>query len=63
MVGSVCPDPVACSSQAAAVAEEDGIECEVIDLRTLLPWDRETVGGHMWLETTEYWKQLQVYQT
>lgn len=25
--------------------EEDCIECEIIDLRTLLPWDRGTVGG------------------
>ena len=24
-------------------AEEVGISCEVIDLRTILPWDRETV--------------------
>ena len=31
-------------AQAEAVAQEDGIECEVIDLRTLLPWDRDTVG-------------------
>ena len=30
--------------QAEAVQQEDGISCEVIDLRTLLPWDRETVG-------------------
>jgi pyruvate/2-oxoglutarate/acetoin dehydrogenase E1 component len=30
--------------QAAVVAEEDGIDCEVIDLRTLLPWDRDAVG-------------------
>ncbi|CAL8464309.1 g3844 [Coccomyxa elongata] len=28
---------------AAMVREVDGIECEVIDLRTLLPWDRDTV--------------------
>lgn len=27
------------------VQEEDGIECEIIDLRTLLPWDRDTVGA------------------
>ena len=30
--------------QAEAVQQEDGISCEVIDLRTLLPWDREAVG-------------------
>ncbi len=30
--------------QAEAVQEEDSISCEVIDLRTLLPWDRATVG-------------------
>ncbi|BFM10549.1 transketolase C-terminal domain-containing protein [Simiduia litorea] len=29
---------------AAAMAEADGISCEVIDLRTLLPWDVETVA-------------------
>ena len=33
-------------TQAAMVQEEDGIECEIIDLRTLLPWDREAVGAH-----------------
>ncbi len=26
------------------VQGEDGIECEIIDLRTLLPWDRDTIG-------------------
>ncbi|MDU0111723.1 transketolase C-terminal domain-containing protein [Psychrosphaera aquimarina] len=29
--------------KAAAMAEEDGISCEIIDLRTVLPWDKETV--------------------
>ena len=29
--------------KAAAMAEEDGISCEIIDLRTILPWDKETV--------------------
>jgi 2-oxoisovalerate dehydrogenase E1 component beta subunit len=29
--------------KAAEMAEKDGISCEVIDLRTILPWDVETV--------------------
>jgi 2-oxoisovalerate dehydrogenase E1 component beta subunit len=29
--------------RAAKMALEDGIQCEVIDLRTLLPWDLETI--------------------
>lgn len=29
---------------AAAMAEAEGISCEVIDLRTLLPWDVDTVA-------------------
>jgi len=28
---------------ATQMAEEAGISCEVIDLRTILPWDKETV--------------------
>jgi len=31
------------SRQAAAMAGEEGISVEVIDLRTVAPWDRETV--------------------
>ncbi|KAM2356499.1 hypothetical protein ACFX1X_005590 [Malus domestica] len=29
--------------QACKEAEKDGISCELIDLRTLLPWDKDTV--------------------
>lgn len=28
---------------AAKLAEEKGISCEIIDLRTIMPWDEETV--------------------
>ncbi|MFT2111000.1 alpha-ketoacid dehydrogenase subunit beta [Marinomonas sp. 2405UD68-3] len=28
---------------AADMAEKDGISCEIVDLRSLLPWDRDTV--------------------
>ena len=28
---------------AAAMAEKDGISCEIVDLRTILPWDEKTV--------------------
>ena len=31
-------------NKAAELAADQGISCEVIDLRTLLPWDRETVA-------------------
>jgi 2-oxoisovalerate dehydrogenase E1 component beta subunit len=31
--------------QAAAMAREDGISCEVVDLRSILPWDAETVAN------------------
>jgi len=31
-------------SKAAELAEEQGIACEVIDLRSLLPWDVDTVA-------------------
>lgn len=30
--------------QAAQLAEKDGISCELIDLRSLLPWDRDTLA-------------------
>ncbi|MHA7880506.1 MAG: alpha-ketoacid dehydrogenase subunit beta [Saccharospirillum sp.] len=30
-------------AEAAVIAEKDGIDCEVIDLRTILPWDVDTV--------------------
>jgi pyruvate/2-oxoglutarate/acetoin dehydrogenase E1 component len=29
--------------QAADLAAKEGVECEIIDLRTLLPWDFKTV--------------------
>lgn len=32
-------------TQAVELAEKEGISCEVIDLRTILPWDVETVAG------------------
>jgi acetoin:2,6-dichlorophenolindophenol oxidoreductase subunit beta len=31
------------SSKAATTLAEEGIDCEVIDLRTIWPWDRDTV--------------------
>ncbi|QHJ10319.1 2-oxoisovalerate dehydrogenase subunit beta [Paraglaciecola mesophila] len=30
--------------KAAEMAEKDGISCEIIDLRSILPWDAETVS-------------------
>lgn len=30
--------------KAAALAKEKGVSCEIIDLRTILPWDAETVA-------------------
>lgn len=30
--------------KAAALAEKDGISCEIIDLRSILPWDSKTVA-------------------
>ena len=35
--------PILVAEQAAALAAEQGISCEVIDLRTLIPMDEETV--------------------
>lgn len=29
--------------QAAGLAEKEGISCEIIDLRSILPWDRDTL--------------------
>ncbi|ABC30425.1 2-oxoglutarate dehydrogenase complex, dehydrogenase (E1) component, eukaryotic type, beta subunit [Hahella chejuensis KCTC 2396] len=31
--------------KAAEMAEKDGISCEIIDLRTILPWDVDTVAN------------------
>ena len=30
--------------KAAQMASNDGISCEVVDLRTILPWDIETIS-------------------
>jgi 2-oxoisovalerate dehydrogenase E1 component beta subunit len=30
--------------KAAEMAEKDGISCEIVDLRSILPWDRDTVA-------------------
>jgi 2-oxoisovalerate dehydrogenase E1 component beta subunit len=32
------------AEKAAEMAANDGISCEVIDLRTILPWDVETIA-------------------
>lgn len=29
--------------QAIEMAEKEGVSCELIDLQTILPWDRETI--------------------
>ena len=42
---------------AAGMLAEEGVECEVIDLRTLKPWDRETV-----LESVERTSRLVLVQ-
>ncbi|KAK9125147.1 hypothetical protein Scep_013993 [Stephania cephalantha] len=34
---------LAVMEQACVEAEKDGISCELIDLKTLIPWDKETV--------------------
>jgi 2-oxoisovalerate dehydrogenase E1 component beta subunit len=31
------------AAEAVAALEKDGVSCELIDMRTLLPWDRETI--------------------
>ncbi len=36
-------NPILIAEEAAALAAEEGISCEVIDLRTLIPMDEETV--------------------
>jgi 2-oxoisovalerate dehydrogenase E1 component len=33
------------SLEAAAVLAEEGVEVEVVDLRTIIPWDREAVAA------------------
>ncbi len=36
-----------CLEAAERLAKEDGIECEVVDLRTLLPLDKQTILGSL----------------
>jgi pyruvate/2-oxoglutarate/acetoin dehydrogenase E1 component len=36
---------MACGGQACDLAAEAGISCELIDLRTILPWDVETIAA------------------
>ena len=47
-------------TQADDVEACEGISCEVIDLRTLLPWDVPTVGAHILYPVLFAWKNLEL---